>query len=358
MIMHNGEILERGGINELFQQPKHPYSQALLLCTPSQRQAPRSLLPSIPSIAELPNGSKQRRELFKKLVEDIQCPSSETINRSKQFEYKLTNSDTEIFRIIKLNKSYTLNRSILNINTKTHHAVKNLSLSLKQGETLGIVGTSGSGKSTLAKIIAGIESADNGKIIFNQKPICRKDRKKLALDIQYIFQDPQESLNSRHTVEQLLREPLTIHNIGSEKEQLEQITEVLRLVGLDTNSLNRYPHEFSGGQKQRIGIARALMLKPKLLICDEPVSALDVSVQAQILNLLINLQNKLGISMIFITHDLYVVRHVADTIAVIHAGELIEYDTAENICQNPQDSYTQQLIAATPTWPITENPLA
>lgn len=358
MIMYDGEIIEQESIYNLFKHPKHPYSQALLLCTPSQLQTPRSLLPSIPSISELPKNHEQRTLSFQKLINEFKQQVLATTNSSLERGIKKDYFENEVLRLTEVNKHYPLNRSLVSLRKKSLHAVKNISLSLKQGQTLGIVGASGSGKSTLAKIIAGIERADSGEIEFNKNSLNARNRKKRALDIQYIFQDPQESLNSRHTVEQLLLEPLIIHNIGTKIEQESQIKESLHLVGLDENSLHRYPHEFSGGQKQRIGIARALMLKPKLLICDEPVSALDVSVQAQILNLLVNLQNELGISMIFITHDLFVVRHVADNIAVMDAGEVIEYDSAENICMRPQEKYTQQLIAATPTWPIAENPLA
>lgn len=352
MIMHDGAIVEQGKINDLFQRPTHPYSQALLLCTPSQQQTPRSRLPSIPAPDEISISTKQRRQYFKQIVDEFKTQEN-TIPSKRN-----SATNTDILRISHLNKHYPLSRSLLSIRKKTLHAVKDISLSLKQGQTLGIVGTSGSGKSTLAKIVAGIEKADSGKFEFDNHTLNFNNRKKLATNIQYIFQDPQESLNSRHTVTQLLLEPLIIHGIGSHAEQLTQVRETLKLVGLNEDSLNRYPHEFSGGQKQRIGIARALMLKPKLLICDEPVSALDVSVQAQILNLLLELQDRLHISMIFITHDLFVVRHMADNIAVMHAGELIEYGPAETICMNPQETYTQQLIAATPTWPIADNALA
>jgi peptide/nickel transport system ATP-binding protein len=358
MIMYEGEIIEQGAISDLFQQPIHPYSQALLLCTPSQQQKPRSKLPSILPLDKTNQTPEQKVQYFKQIVEDFKIQERKPQNDSKVLGEEESVPEVEILRIFNLNKYYPLTRPLLSFGKKTLHAVKDISLSLKQGQTLGIVGTSGSGKSTLAKIIAGLEKAESGKIEFNQRALDFNNRKKLATDIQYIFQDPQEALNSRHTVEQILLEPLIIHNLGTQAERQQQVKEALNLVGLKEGSLARYPHEFSGGQKQRIGIARALMLKPKLLICDEPVSALDVSVQAQILNLLLELQDRLQLSMIFITHDLFVVRHMADNIAVMHAGELIEYGPAESICGDPQESYTQQLIAATPTWPIVDNALA
>jgi peptide/nickel transport system ATP-binding protein len=353
MIMYDGAIIEQGKINDLFQRPAHPYSQALLLCTPSQQQAPRSRLPSLPPLDKANKTPEQYHQHFKRIVEDFKSQKiSATLIERKSAPA------VEILRMSHLNKYYALSRPLFSFGKNTFQAIKDISLSLKEGQTLGIVGTSGSGKSTLAKIVAGLEEADSGKIEFNQLPLDLNNRKKLAADIQYIFQDPQEALNSRHTVEQILLEPLIIHNLGTPAEKQQQVKETLNLVGLKEDSLTRYPHEFSGGQKQRIGIARALMLKPKLLICDEPVSALDVSVQAQILNLLLELQDQLQLSMIFITHDLFVVRHMADNIAVMHAGELIEYGPAECICDNPQEIYTQQLIAATPTWPIADNALA
>ena len=353
MIMYAGEIIEQGYIADIFQQPKHPYSKALLLCTLSQFQAPRSKLPSIPASQKMNESSQERNQRFEQILVKFNSQKKASL----KFEQPTTNQKP-ILEVIGLHKYYPLPTPLFSIKKRSIHAVKNISLTLRKGQTLGIVGTSGSGKSTLAKMICGIERMDSGTIKFQKKPLDVSNRKELSANIQYIFQDPQESLNSRHTVEQLLIEPLIIHNLGSKKEQQKQAREIIKLVGLEDSSLARFPHEFSGGQKQRIGIARALMLKPKLLICDEPVSALDVSVQAQILNLLIELQNKLQLSMVFITHDLHVVRHMADNIAVMHEGELIEYGPAELICKKPQEKYTQQLIAATPTWPIANNALA
>jgi len=353
MIMYAGEIIEQGYIADIFQQPKHPYSKALLLCTLSQRQAPRSKLPSIPASQKMNESQQERNQRFEKILIEFNSQKK----ASQKIEQPTTN-ENPMLEIIGLHKHYPLPTPLFSIKKRSIHAVRNISLTLLKGQTLGIVGTSGSGKSTLAKMICGIEEMDSGTIEFQNKPLDTSNRKELSANIQYVFQDPQESLNSRHTVEQLLIEPLIIHNLGSKKEQQKQAIEIIKLVGLDVSSLARFPHEFSGGQKQRIGIARALMLKPKLLICDEPVSALDVSVQAQILNLLIEIQDELQLSMVFITHDLHVVRHMANNIAVMHEGELIEYGPAELICKKPQEKYTQQLIAATPTWPIANNALA
>lgn len=357
LIMYAGEIIEQGDIKQIFTQPKHPYSKALLLCTPSQQQVARARLPSIPTQQVLNETPVERIQRFNRILADFESQSHSNANLYLNTQHRKTDEEI-ILSIKKVHKSFALPKPFFSRKQATVNAVHNVTLDIKQGQTLGIVGTSGSGKSTLAKIISGIEKADSGRIKFCQQNLNIKNRKLLATQIQYIFQDPQESLNSRHTVAQLLIEPLKIHRIGSPKSQQQQTIDILNLVGLDETFLNRYTHELSGGQKQRIGIARALMLKPKLLICDEPVSALDVSVQAQILNLLIELQDTLNLSMIFITHDLYVVRHIADNIAVMHRGEIIEYGTADSVCGNPQESYTQQLIAATPTWPMADNALA
>jgi peptide/nickel transport system ATP-binding protein len=357
LILYAGEIIERGDIKDIFNHPHHPYSQALLLCTPSQQQAPRTPLPSIPTSQILNESPKDRIERFNNILEDFASQKS-ALNEAGRQPFKRKLSNEIVLKTYNLSKKYSLPKPLFSLKNRYIEAVKNISLSVNIGQTLGIVGTSGSGKSTFAKVICGIEKADSGKIELFQHPFDVTDRKSLATNIQYIFQDPQEALNNRHTVAQLLVEPLIIHKIGDAAAQKKAAIDVLELVGLNASYLTRYTHELSGGQKQRIGIARALMLKPKLLICDEPVSALDVSVQAQILNLLIDLQNKLNLSMIFITHDLYVVRHIADNIAVMHHGEVVEYGSAESICDNPQESYTQQLIAATPTWPLANNALA
>jgi len=352
LVMYNGKIIERASIQQLFNNPQHPYSQALILCSPSKDHPCRQPLPSIPQAESDDESEEQQIKRFSRVLDEYQTTE-------KKFIPTIEEESTEtILQLNNINKSFELNASIFNFRKQPFHAVKQVSLCLQKGKTLGIVGTSGSGKTTLAKIMAGFLLPDSGEILYKNMPLAGSKRLQLAKELQYIFQDPQESLNSRHTIQQLLIEPLIIHGIGSSAERINKAKEMLTLVGLPSHVLSRYPHEFSGGQKQRIGIARGLMLQPELLICDEPVSALDVSVQAQILNLLVDLQQKLNLSMIFITHDLAVVRHIADDIAVMHAGEIIEYGPAVKICDQPQENYTQQLIASTPTWPITDNRLA
>ncbi len=231
-------------------------------------------------------------------------------------------------------------------------AVSDVSLSLRQGETLGIVGESGSGKSTLARAIIGTIPRSGGRVLWNGTDldtVSDKERRDLRRDIQMIFQDPLAALNPRMTVGEIVAEPLVTHEPGlSKKEVRERVVENMVRVGLLPNQINRYPHEFSGGQCQRIGIARALILGPKLLICDEPVSALDVSIQAQVINLLKRLQAELGLTLIFIAHDLSVVKHISDRIAVMYLGRLMEAAEANALIDAPLHPYTQALVASVP----------
>ena len=228
-------------------------------------------------------------------------------------------------------------------------AVDGVSFSLKEGQTLGLVGESGCGKSTLAKAIVRLVKPTSGKITFREYPsddsLVKKD---FCKSVQMVFQDPAESLNTRMTVGSILREPLDIHNIGSKNERPGQVSELLKKVGLPESAAKRYPFEFSGGQRQRIGIARALALEPDLLVLDEPVSALDLSVQSQVLNLLMELQKSLGLSYLLIAHDLAVVRHVSDIIAVMYLGKIVEMGPAQEIFETPLHAYTKALISAIP----------
>jgi peptide/nickel transport system ATP-binding protein len=233
----------------------------------------------------------------------------------------------------------------------TLKAVDGISLNVKAGETLGIVGESGCGKSTLAKTIARLITSDSGEIFFKDKNITHykhKDLKKIRSNIQYVFQDPYESLNPRHTVLTILEEPFVIHAQLNTEQRKAQVENLLIKVGLPIDCLQKYPHEFSGGQRQRIGIARAIALNPDVLICDEPVSALDVSVQSQIINLLKDLQTELGLSIIFIAHDLAVVKHISDRIAVMYLGEIVEEASSYELFNDPQHPYTQLLMNAIP----------
>lgn len=257
---------------------------------------------------------------------------------------------SELLRVEGLKQHFVSGKGILK-SGYTVHAVDGVSFSLKKGETLGLVGESGCGKSTLGRSILKLFEPTAGNIIFEGRDITNlpaKEIRSLRQEMQIIFQDPTESLNPRHTIEMILVEPFVIHNIGTSVQRKRWVNELLVKVGLSESAASKYPHEFSGGQKQRIGIARAIALKPKLIVCDESVSALDVSVQAQILNLLLKLQQDLALTLIFISHDLSVVRHISDKVAVMYLGKIVEYGDAEYIYQSPKHPYTQALLSAIP----------
>jgi oligopeptide transport system ATP-binding protein len=230
-------------------------------------------------------------------------------------------------------------------------AVDGIGFSIPRGQTLGLVGESGSGKSTACRAILRLIEPSSGSIRFEGEEIAgysRRQMRPLRRQMQMVFQDPFASLNPRKRVGQIVGDPLKLQDVASGRELRRQVQELLERVGLSPEHYNRYPHEFSGGQRQRIGIARAIALKPKLVVADEPVSALDVSIQAQIINLLDDLQDELGLTYLFVAHDIGVVRHISDRIAVMHDGKIVEEGTADQVCEHPGDDYTKELLAAVP----------
>jgi oligopeptide/dipeptide ABC transporter ATP-binding protein len=231
------------------------------------------------------------------------------------------------------------------------YAVDGVTLKVREGQTLGLVGESGCGKTTVGRTIARLYKPTGGNVNFEGKDLSRLNQhrmREVRRNLQMIFQDPFESLNARHTIGDILQEPFEIHKIGAAEERDNQILQLLKRVGLDEDVLTRFPHEFSGGQRQRIGIARAIALKPKMVICDEPVSALDVSIQSQILNLLLELQSEMNLTYLFIAHDLAVVKHISDDIAVMYLGQIVEWADAETLYQHPVHPYTRALLSAIP----------
>ncbi len=240
---------------------------------------------------------------------------------------------------------------ILRRKVGTVYAVDGVSLKVKKGETIGLVGESGCGKTTIGRALIRLYNLTDGKVIFDGKNISRlsnREIRPLRRNMQMIFQDPFESLDARQTIGDMLEEPLIIHKYGSSQTRRKEVLNLLSRVGIPQGAVTRFPHEFSGGQRQRIGIARSIALKPKLIVCDEPVSALDVSIQSQILNLLLDLQTEMNLTYIFIAHDLAVVKHISDNIAVMYLGKIVEYTDADTIYEKPLHPYTKALISAIP----------
>ncbi len=328
IVMRDGEVREAGDVRQIFEAPVNPYTKALLLCRPSLDTRPWRL----PVIDDYLNGDAM--------------PAASTKERTRGL-----NGDEDIVLDVRnLGKSFYSRQGLFG--RKEFKAVNNVSFKLARGKTLGIVGESGSGKTTVGLTLLRLHQATTGQALFDGQDILAMDNKAFMAykrRIQIIFQNPYASLNPRFTVGQILLEPMRIHHIGhNDQERSDMAMVLLKKVGLPEAAFHRYPHEFSGGQRQRIAIARCLTLQPDVLVCDESVSALDVSVQAQVLNLLQDLQEEFGMSYLFISHDLSVVKYIADQVMVMHHGEVVELANSDTLYRDPQHAYTKTLLRAIP----------
>ena len=333
LVMYKGTIVEQGEAKAIFKNPQHDYTKALINSKPRLD----SRLKALPTVADFLEGTIDKT----------------IISKQERIEgHKKIYGSSPLLEVSNLKTYFNTDNSWFSSNTNVVKAVDDVSLKIYEGETLGLVGESGCGKTTLGRTIMQLEKATDGQITYRGNDITTLSKgalKVLRKEIQIIFQDPFSSLNPRIPVGKSILEPMQVHKLyNSNIERKEKVLEILEKVGLDVESYNRYPHEFSGGQRQRIGIARTIALQPKLIICDESVSALDVSVQAQVLNLLNQLKNDFGFTYIFISHDLAVVKYMADQLVVMNQGKIEETGEADAIYADPKTTYTRKLISAIP----------
>lgn len=340
-VMHNGEILECGTVQQILSQPKHPYTQGLLACRPPMDVR----LKRLPIVKEFLDGQWQGGK--EQILHDLQITNAERQDHLRQLYSK-----KPLLKVEGLKTWYPLRKGIFNRVYGHVKAVDDVTLEVYEGETLGLVGESGCGKTTLGRSILRLAEPTDGKVWFDGIEVTAlkgqtlRDFRKQA---QIVFQDPYSSLNPRLTIGEAIAEPMRVHGIETNKGKLrDAVCDMLEQVGLQAGHYDRYPHEFSGGQRQRICIARALAVNPRLVICDESVSALDVSVQAQVLNLLNRLKEERQLTYIFISHDLSVVRFMSDRVVVMYNGKPVETNDADTLFEHPQNDYTKKLIAALP----------
>lgn len=336
MVMYKGKTVEQGDVQQVFQHPQHPYTKGLIACKPPLNYRPEKLL----TVADFLNGNDENVSM--KRVEPLQ---------RIQFHQKLY-APAPLLQVQELTTQYVTKKGFTKPEIKVLNAVDKVSFNVYKGETLGLVGESGCGKSTLGRSILRLVAPSSGKIIYNNNnllDLSEKEMLKMRTKMQLIFQDPFSSLNPRITVGQAISEPMEVHGLAKSKEEIrEKVIHLLKRVGLTEQHYYRYPHEFSGGQRQRVGIARTLAVEPEFIVCDESVSALDVSVQAQVLNLLNELKTEFALTYIFISHDLSVVKYMCDKIIVMQKGRIMEMAEADELYLHPRSEYTKKLIEAIP----------
>lgn len=348
LVMYKGDIVEQGTIKDIFSNPQHPYTKGLLACRPPL-DVRYSKLPTITDFMGTDaNGKLIELEAdLEKVIQSVIVSEDTTRQRMANLQ-----KQEPLLQIKNVQTWFPVKHNFFGATTAYTKAVDDVSFDVYPGETLGLVGESGCGKTTLGRTILRLVNAHGGEIIYKGRNILDlpdHEMKELRKEMQIIFQDPYSSLNPRMTIGGAIMEPMNVHGVyANEKERKDKVIELLETVNLKGSHFNRYPHEFSGGQRQRICIARALALNPKFIICDESVSALDVSVQAQVLNLLIKLREEFGFTYIFISHDLSVVKFMSDRMVVMNKGKIEEMGVADDIYNNPQKPYTQSLINAIP----------
>lgn len=341
-VVYKGEIVETGAIEDLFRNPKAAYTKGLLACRPPVDKRYKIL----PTVSDFVSKNQDNHEPQKFDFEEI-------TKEERAKNHQLIYSVEPLMQVTSLVTEFETERNIFGKTISSLKAVNNVSFDIFKGETIGLVGESGCGKTTLGRTLMRMIESKSGEILYKGQNIFRynsRQMKQFRREVQIIFQDPYSSLNPRLTIGRAILEPMTVHKIGkNHHERIDKVMELLNRVGLNESHFNRYPHEFSGGQRQRVVVARTLALQPELIICDESVSALDVSVQAQVLNLLNELKNDFGFTYVFISHDLSVVKFMSDRIVVMRNGQIVESGEADSIYYHPQDIYTQTLIESIPT---------
>ncbi|MEH7224729.1 dipeptide ABC transporter ATP-binding protein [Bacillus sp. JJ1566] len=391
IVMYSGSIVEEATISQLFETPHHPYTRGLLQSIPKldsdRSQKLFSIDGTIPSLSDLPTGCSfhprcsfatnrckqenpplidvngrrtacwfaeelvEREDWLHQTIPSVEKPKLPTFVAEKEGTKEIDVISSPIFEVKELKKYYPIGSSFLNRSPKFVRAVDDVSFTIEKGETFGLVGESGSGKSTLGRVLLQLEKATAGNVQFEGKDLAKLSKRELQATrrhMQMIYQDPYGSVNPRWKIGDIIGEPLTVHEALSKQEKRQRVEELLQVVGLNANAIERYPHEFSGGQRQRIAIARAIALNPKFVLADEAVSALDVSVQAQIVNLMQDLQRNLGLTYLFIAHGLNVVRYISDRIGVMYLGKVVEIASSEELFKRPSHHYTKGLLESIP----------